>query len=302
LTSDLSLAALAAAGAPAAEKPAEFPFVVIPPEITFLTKGVQPPSLAYIGRQSWLTVVCYNSWPGLTLIVDVEVLRPSGELQYSEFQFSPPSDRSGFYTVVPLSEGFLLTLVVRTTASCPPGACYCQVFTTRTNPPNAGYVQTLATGYICRTYTLGWPQPRWVEPAEGPGRRRVIIGTDPPAGSSISETVPTGARWKLTSLRCSLATDATAITRYVSLYLVDPSGTFLYVPSLIGQTAATTFSYTWTIGTPSTPTMVIPSIINPLPDQVDLLAGQSIGVIVYSGTAGDNLTAPLYCVEEWVEP
>jgi hypothetical protein len=48
--------------------------------------------------------------------------------------------------------------------------------------------------------------------------------------------------------------------------------------------------------------MAIPNIINPLPDQIHLDAGQQFGLIAYSGTANDDWGAPLYCVEEWVMP
>jgi hypothetical protein len=302
LTTDASLAAIAAAGQTPAAEAAGFPFTNIPPDISFLTKNVPPPATAYVGRQDQISLGVCNAIPDNVVTMEIRTLTPSGELKQHRWDFHPPSDRSTQWYERPLAEGFLLTISVYTDSAAPPGGCYVGVYLVSGVggiPPTA---QTFGAGYVGSVNPLMWPYPRVVNPGEGPGRLRMIIGTNPAPGNAVLETVPTGARWKLTSLRCGLSTNTTAVTRYACLFLQDAPGIFVYLPSQAGQPQSSLYNYTWAIGTQATPSMAIPNIINPLPDQIHLDAGQQFGLIAYSGTANDDWGAPLYCVEEWVMP
>ncbi|MGA2329177.1 MAG: hypothetical protein ABSH05_23195 [Bryobacteraceae bacterium] len=302
MTTDTSLAAIAAAGQTPAAEAAGFPFVVIPPQISFLTKNVPPPSPAYVGSQDQLMFVVYNVIPDQTITIQVRMLMPSGELKQNRWDFPVTSDRALNCFMAPLAEGFLLTMSVYAQGGSPPGSCYAFVFLMAASAGEAPIAQTLAYGYLTDAAGLVWPYPRWTLINEGPGNIRLIQGTNPAPQHNISETVPTGARWRLISVFCRLSTSATAGNRYVGLWVVDPAGTFVSIPAVAGQPPSLVWSYTWGSGLAAAFDSNWGHATAPLPDYLFLTSGQSFSAFCYPFQAADDFTAPLYLVEEWLVP
>jgi len=161
--------------------------------------------------------------------------------------------------------------------------------------------QTLCSGYITRRYTLTWPTGQFEHSTEGPGAIKNIIGTDPPAGNEISETVPTNARWRLLGFHATLTTDSTVITREANIIIDDGTNEIFETGS--GMTAGASSSLV-EIATP----IQIRGIISanrrsaPLPPNgVMMKAGWRIRTNTNNLQAGDNWAAPRLLVEEWIE-
>lgn len=302
MTSDTSLAALAAAGQAPAAKPEPFPFVVAPPLISFLTQNVQPPAPCYVTPQDRLLLSVWNSGTNITLRVDLRMLMPNGQITQNQWTATPSSDRTLNYWYFNLAEGMLLALTVSTQSAAQPGTCYAKAYLIRGQSTIEPIGQMLLFGYVVTGGALAWPYPRWTLPAEGPGRLRSIVGTQPAAGQPILETVPTGARWGLRTLRCTLTTNTTAVTRYVEFYLHDGTNSYVFYMAPFGQAQSLVWDYNWGIAIQASTSPALPIVALPLPDQIYLPAGYTFGVYVYVGAGGDQLSAPKYSVEEWIAP
>jgi hypothetical protein len=302
LTDDFSLAGLAAPAEAPAPAPEEFPFVVIPPQCSFATRNIPPPSPSYVSAQDRLLIYVYNSIPNNSAVIQLRVLTPSGELKQHLWYHPLKSDRSVNWFSHELAEGFILTLTIYVTAVTPPGACYVETDLRTGGGGSTVVAQVLAMGYVSSVRHLVWPYPRFVTPGEGPGNFRTIIGTDPAPGAFISESIPTGARWKLVSLTCTLTTSATVLDRVAAFGVTDAGTTLLFLPSPTTQPASKTYRYTWALGIPQWFSAAGSAVGLPLPDELYLFAGQSFWVNLTSFAVDDDFTAPAYVVEEWIQP
>ena len=290
----------AAAPAPAA---AEFEFGTLPPEISFQTERVPPPAWLYVERGDRLLLQVWNSTPDVRVDLSMRLLLPNGEVSPNYYQFMPTADRALTMWYIPLTEAFLISVTIfPAIVSVPAGSCWVRCMLVHGAGSGQLYPQGIAGGYIARGCVLSWPYPRFQNPVEGPGHLRLIEGTDPAPGVSIAETVPVGARWKLVSVFCWLATSAAAGDRHVYLELMSPAGVWLWIPPALAQPASFTYYYTWAIGINPYTSSIVGLVARPLPDQLTLTPGQQFLVQCTGILAGDDFGPPRYLVEEWVEP
>ncbi len=166
---------------------------------------------------------------------------------------------------------------------------------------NETVVALLFAGYVTDAGAPIFPGGEIRSSIEGPGLIRSITGTDPADNVQISETVPTGARWKPLSISFALVTDATGGNRVVRLELDD--GTTIYSrtsPNAL-QSASKTFQYTFapTLDTQNQSGNELAFAPMPL---VLMLAGHRIRTTTLSFQVTDNFGAPQLLVEEWLEP
>jgi hypothetical protein len=289
-----------AAEAAPAEEP--FQFGTLTPEVSFALRQVQPPSECYISPDDHLLVEAWNVLAGVALVVNARILKPDGTLIQNTWSYIPTSAGALNAWQQGLAEGFLLTLSVDS-GQAPAGACYVRVRLLRGAMPGLYPVsQTLVAGYVVRGSTLSWPYPRFVGPCEGPGRPRVIVGTDPFAGLEILEVVPAGVRWKLLAVKARLVTDATAGNRYVVLYLDDVAQVWWSSVPMVAQVAGSIYNYNWALGVDARTGPATGYVQDPLPDRITLAAGWRFGTTTIGKQVGDDWGAPVYYVEEWVEP
>jgi hypothetical protein len=207
------------------------------------------------------------------------------------------TDRSLATSTVSIT-GIPIMLTVRaSTTGVKRGACYVKVYL-RIEGIIAGL---LGACYITDTVRFMWPGGVTESSIEGPGLIRSITGTNPAAGAEISETVPTGARGLLKSLRASLVTDATVANRYPVLTLDD--GTTVLDTYMVdsAQAASSTRAISWH---PQTPIAVVVAtgVGVPISDNRILSEGYRIKTVTSGLVAGDNWGAPQLLVEEWIEP
>jgi hypothetical protein len=166
-----------------------------------------------------------------------------------------------------------------------------------------GAVQSLATliqGYLTANLTRSYPGSPVEDALTGPGVLRSVAGTDPAAGIECSDTVPTGARWRLVNARFTLVTSATVVNRFVSIVLDDGVTTFYQAPDNTAHVNGVTVSHSFGDALGAFGTTAV-AYLGPLPRAPMLLAGWRIRTTTQGLDAGDNYAAPQYLVEEWLE-
>lgn len=163
---------------------------------------------------------------------------------------------------------------------------------------------TLISGYLTDISNLNWPPGKLENFTDGAGLLRSIAGTDPAAGSEISESVPTNARWQLRSMRFSLVTSADVGDRRPGIIVDDGTSTLLTRYFGVTQAASLTRTYEVHFGEKADDGAFdagnIARIYLP-PKAASLLQGWRIRTTTVGLFAADNYGAPQLNAEEWIE-
>jgi hypothetical protein len=192
--------------------------------------------------------------------------------------------------------------VVATGTSVQRGQTFVSVQLSRGDPLTGAIVTVFLTGYVTSAQPVAWPPGKIEGSTDGRGYIRAFTGTDPAAGAQISETVPTGARWQLRGFVATFTTDATAGGRRPRLNLSTSGLTWAFAGNTIPQASETwEFNYAQTGGSagvlqPNAFTTVV------IPLDTMLIAGSLIFTSCNGMQAGDNWSAPVLLIEEWLEP
>lgn len=200
-----------------------------------------------------------------------------------------------------LGEGWLLNFSVSASAATTLiGMTWARVQVLRGQTGATSLVASLMAGYVTSSQPIAWPGSPIESSLEGQGNIRSITGTNPAAGVEISETVPTGARWKLLAFSASFVTDATVANRG-PVFFVDDGVTVLFAtdPNIL-QTASLSPRYNAFPGGPRLSAVQSNSQWS-LPVDLRLLAGYRLRTSTGNLQAGDDWTAPQMLVEEWLE-
>lgn len=160
-------------------------------------------------------------------------------------------------------------------------------------------VYTLLEGYVSEGVDLTWPPGIHQDMFSGRGSIRGITGTNPGAGSEISEVVPTNALWRLIGFHFQLVNDANVATRRVVLIIDDGSDTLMRLESAGVQLASVTNNYSWLSGHGFSSSASIIDQEMPLPTDLYLPQGFRIRTETTNIQAGDNFAAPELFIEEW---
>jgi hypothetical protein len=160
-------------------------------------------------------------------------------------------------------------------------------------------------GYIDRRHDIGFPQFQPSTAADGDYFPRIITGTDPAAGGSIAESVPTNAVWEVVAIAATLTTDATAATRRPVLVL-DDGGVAVLAAITAADTQLASVSnkrFTWASGCPmDTPGGGVSNVHQAIPQRVLLRQAHRVRITAENLQAGDNFSAPVLMVRERLEP
>jgi len=213
----------------------------------------------------------------------------------------PNTDRTAATSDYPLGEGWLKSVTAVASSGAPVYAhTFIRLDIIRSRGGVATVLHTLMQGPVSALTRRTWPGSPLQASIEGPGTIRSITGTNPAAGAEISETVPTGARWMLLSIRADLVTDGTAATRTPQLIL-DDGTTSLWVADPVGATSASlTRGFNAGAGA-DRPSSTLTELTWAIPYPMPLLAGFRIRTLTNNIVAGDNWGAPQLLVEEHLE-
>ena len=269
--------------------------------LQFARDNIPPPGALLLSADEQIFVDVFNSLAGNVLNLGARLLRPNGELVIFFQQFTPTSDRTRSTFVMPGYEGALLSVIMGATiVTSLTGTCFVTLSTGRGTTATRVLTQMLAGGYITNASSFSWPPGRLMNAPEGPGRLRLITGTNPAAGVEISETVPTNARWRLRSIRFSFTASADVATRRVRLVVDDGTTTIWRTDAQITQVASTARTYHFGRGQVTDSLNVIDTVNYGLPPFV-LPAAARFSTLTVSLQALDNYGPPVYQVEEWLD-
>lgn len=264
--------------------------------------GFFAPSPVYVTGEDHLRVTAYSNTANVVLAVNSRILRPDSEPIACNDTISPGSGRTATQKIVPLSEGWLLGVVVSAGGSSALGATWVSVDLVRgAATGTCQLVQNLGSEYVTLRSPWQWPGTSELLSTDGSGVLRSITGATPAAGAEIAESVPAGARWKLLAFEADLATSATVANRVPGLLLDDGANVFAWVSTGVNETASLTWRNSFQSGTSqlSDPTNHV--IMTSLGDDLVLGAGFRIRTSTVNLQAADQYAAPQYLVREWLE-
>jgi hypothetical protein len=255
----------------------------------------------YVSGDDHLRVTSLNSMASTVLQVSGRQVLLDGRPQPIAHRHVCTADRTVTTTTVKLAEGWITDVTVIAAEAAPRfGQTFVRVDLVRGDGTGQTVLATLVQGLVTAAQRVAYPLSPIVNTHQAPGAIRLVVGTDPGAGAEISETVPTGARWRLLAMRATLVTDATVANRFPILNFDDGATIFASADAPAAQAASLTWN--WTTGgavqraaaTVSTPAWAVPT--PPI-----LLPGYRIRTTTSALVAGDNWGAPQLLVEEWLE-
>lgn len=262
---------------------------------------VKLPYSLYVDGDDYLRISVLGAFTPVAVTVSGRLMKPDGDHSTFSFAVSSPGSRVAPATsIVPIGCGWIENVTAIASGGSGLPGTYVTVDLVRGQAGAGGVVGTLLAGYVSSLVRLAFPGSIVRSPLEGPGVIRSITGTNPAAGAQISETVPTGARWRLLSLLATLVTDANAATREPALTFDDGTNVYARYPATQTQAASLTRRFQWGDATPLAALQQDATIIAEIPT-LQLLGGHRIGTLITNSQAGDDWAAPQYLVEEWLE-
>ncbi len=162
-------------------------------------------------------------------------------------------------------------------------------------------VATLYAGYVDETPATAYPNGVIEDAKSGIGHLRSITGTNPAAGAEFSETVPTGALWRLRSGSVVLTCDATVANRQSKLRIDDGTDFVFYGGFGANSVAGEVSQVCWAAVGASAPSSNSGRLYQ-IPIDFKIPGGYRIRSATSSIQAGDNYDAPQLYVEEFMNP
>lgn len=268
-----------------------------------LTKDeIQPDPSKYIHPDDRIYVAVWNSVTGLVVRVRGSVLLKNGSVAEFNKRITPTDDRVITETFIEIPSGYLKSVTVFPEGTTKRGQTFVSISVTRDAEDSNNRNQLLIQNYLQSGNALGYPNAQIITSTEGRGYVRTIQGTDPAANNNPSETVPTGAKWKVLYFGARLVTDANVANRYIRPIYDD--GT---LNAFVGRThdahaASTTRDYDTNINAEHQAAIHAGQnrVLGFIPDY-PIPAGFNIGFTAVNMQVGDNWAAPTLVVEEWIE-
>jgi hypothetical protein len=279
--------------------PPEFVSATQPPDVSFATLKVLPPSPLYVTIDDVLALSVTNSVADLSLTISYRMLRADGTVIVTKHVFSPASDRSPTGDHLSLPEGWLLGVCVQVSAgNLTRGQCYVTVGVQR--PDQAGIQRQLqlCSDYLSTRYILGWPGGMNRDSAEGEGAPLSYTPAAPAVGAEILQLAPANTRWHLHAVRFRLTTSAAVPTRQIQFVIRGGGGEGLYlVNSPASQAPSTSMTYmVSTVG--FAPTAFAALTMLPMPPRMPLPLNASWGTATGNLDVADQYDQIGYLAEE----
>lgn len=270
------------------------------PLVKFLKQGIQPPSYVYVTEQDDIVVGCASSQAGEVVTISYRLLLANGDLQTGQFTVSPASDRSLAVHSEDLAEGFLLSVSCKAAVATTRGQTFVRAFLSNPSLGQGFPSYMLMADYVTTAMSPAHPNGRVLAPSEGPGAPRTIPATVPAAGSFITISAPTNARWKIHSLITKLTTSAVVAARTVHLQVTSSGLASYFAPAANNQPAATACTY----GASTFPAYLSPAAtlgMLSLPVDLIMLGIDNVIVGALALDVGDQFNFLQIMVEEWLD-
>lgn len=176
------------------------------------------------------------------------------------------------------------------------GQCYVKLELYIDGKPRA----LLCAGYVETGKPLTWPGGTIEDMESGRGYVHLVTGTDPAANVEISEAVPTNAIWRVLNIYFSLVTDANVANRTVMITVDDGTDIFKRYRTGYSHPATTTKYYNFTPLVGVISSVTAGSTVNMGVGELILPEGYQIKTETSSRQVGDDYSAPLIYIEEWI--
>lgn len=293
---------------------AEFPFSlesperaleeVLVPQLPAPIAGALAPSpynFEFTGEDQ-IRLTVHNSQSGCRVAVHWRLLDRHGKIQANRHELTPASDRSASSVELSIGEGYLLNMTAFASAGAPVrGQTFVRVQVVRGRDAAAVVLGTAIQGYVTAQQDRAWPGSPLEGSLEGDGYIRVIDGTDPPAGSEILESPPTGARWQLLVFTVRLDCSAAVADRRTLLRVDNIVRNVFLSVCQVTLAATEGRNMTWAQGAWLETAIWSLQPVAGLSDQLMVIAGESVRTETANFQAGDNYGAPHFLVREWLE-
>jgi hypothetical protein len=255
----------------------------------------------YLTGEDNLRLTTWGALASAVVTVTGRIVSSDGRVTpFAETQV-PNSDRSAKVSIFPTCEGILTNVqAFVSTGTSTIGTVAALLEVIRGREGAVLPVGTLIQGYLNSATRRGWPGSSIDALVAGAGRLRVIVGTNPAPGAEISEVVPTGARWKLRSIRWTLVAAAIVASRRSVLTIDDGANVLWETSSAVDVTTGQTATYNAAVGVPFFTYGTLLYHL-PLPGELWLPAAARLRTVTANLQGTDDYGAPVYVVEEFVE-
>jgi len=269
--------------------------------VTYATREVMPPSGVAVTVDDALNLFTIRNLVNPeTVSVTTRLLLPDGRVQLQRetvaFAAGVGSGNASFL----LAEGWLLSASVQFDVAGLARGFVFGLLSLRIGGPQGPVGLVLCSGYPSTSQPLSWPGGEVGDHLTGRGRTRVVVGTDPVAGVQISETVPVGLIWRLISWVATLVTSGVAGNRQGALLLDDGANVFHAAVQGGNITATQTITVSYAEGGQDAAEGLF--VQGALPANCLLNPGFRIRTTVTGFDGGDNWSAPVMRVEEFMHP
>lgn len=259
-----------------------------------LGEWVTPDDLLIVGVR--------NALVGVTLLLSGRIWHLDGSVNEFAIPITPGSARALQFFQMQLEYGFLVSVTVQVAAGSPHhGQTLASILIARPPLASFGAKMLLAQDYVTTSWGPLWPGGRQAAGVDGQGMLYSIAVTTPGAGSDWTQTVPTGARWRVWGATATLATDAVAGVRIPSLVVDDGANILVNTRPGFTQTVSLTLLWGWGLGHQAPVVAPGTAGVEPSLGPLPLFAGWRIRTSTAALDVGDTWTGIRLLVEEWLE-
>lgn len=263
-----------------------------------------PPAMAYVPAGAFLRLGFWANTVGIVVNVVGQLLLRDGSVSLFKFTKVGVGGLNEQVGRFPMSEGWILNCCVHVTSVVQEqGRLYTRVHLTAGNTVNSPIIASLISNYTISNYTPSFPNSDNMPSLfnNGFARIRVPTGTTTPVGTDFSIIIASIERWRVFSVRATLATDANVADRRVHLILETFTDEIFDLVCQDVQTAGTTKKYYWLgIGT-AWPTQDN-CIYTPFPQGIWAVSSGHIRASTTNLQVGDQWTDTKAWVETMQEP
>lgn len=216
----------------------------LPPDSLLGRELVIPTVVLFDGSEN-LRILSASS-VAVTLAIYVRMRRTDGSIDPMQFSHTPNTDRTVKTTDHVIGAGVLLNLIIVPISGSPlVGETFVQASIIRGLSGATLPQGVLAQDYTTTRQPVAWPGGQLRRSTEGQGAPRSVVSRSQ-TGAANSVTVPTGARWKLTTVNLGLDTTPSAgFNRQLIFAVIDgaASTTRYSVVSTVMQPNGVFWSY-----------------------------------------------------------
>jgi hypothetical protein len=254
----------------------------------------------FLNADTHVRVTAWEADVGTTLVITSLLWHPVLGLQKSRETLTPTPDRVASVKAIPMGIGWLVSLQVAGDGVAKRGQCYVRVELTNGFAATGESLATIIQGNLGTKSALSYPGGPQASALDGPGNLRFVTIANPAPGAEFTQTVPTDARWKILAIGFTFTASVAVANRSFTV-LFRKSGVTLYeVGTGIVITASQAPRYRLAAGVPFLTVDTLAYTL-PLPTDFFLTGLSQILSITANIQAGDDYTAPLLLVEEWID-